>query len=355
MFDFLDLGFGDDAQAGGADFYHEAVDIDGDGIADKLAVDFDGDGVIDALTSAEDTNGDGLIDTALAYVDIDKDGEIDTLVVANDYDQDGTPENYRAYGSTRPDGEFNVFVRARDLDEDGRVDDVKMYVDEDGDGRADAEFENVFSAPARSASGLADGFSGAVNSTYADELNNFEPDNADPDSVYGDPGASMEHWDYQGETNRCALYSQKFVIEEITGREVDIEELADVAKDYGWFSEEGGTPVLNMSKLLDHYGIEHDMSFNNTVDDLRECLADGKRVIVSVDADEIWYAENDLVFSPADGPNHAVQVIGIDESDPDAPMAILNDSGNPNGRGSLVPLDTFQGAWEDGDCQMIAC
>ena len=53
--------------------------------------------------------------------------------------------------------------------------------------------------------------------------------------------------------------------------------------------------------------------------------------------------------------NHAVQVIGIDYSNPDEPMVILNDSGTPDGCGEMVPLDTFLDAWEDGNCQMITC
>lgn len=75
------------------------------------------------------------------------------------------------------------------------------------------------------------------------------------------------------------------------------------------------------------------MSFHNDIDDIRECLESGGKVIVSIDADEIWFGESDDLFTPGDGPNHAVEVIGIDYSNPDEPMVILNDSGNPNGCG----------------------
>ena len=138
---------------------------------------------------------------------------------------------------------------------------------------------------------------------------------------------------------------------------VPAQELADLAEENGWFTEEGGTPVINMNKILDYYGVDNEMTFNNDIDDIRECLEAGGKVIVSIDADEIWYGEVDGegIYTPNDGVNHAVEVIGIDYSDPDEPMVILNDSGNPDGCGVMVPLDYFVDAWEDGNCQMIAC
>ncbi|MBQ8015501.1 MAG: hypothetical protein IJ264_04865, partial [Clostridia bacterium] len=66
------------------------------------------------------------------------------------------------------------------------------------------------------------------------------------------------------------------------------------------------------------------------------------------------YEENSGLYAPDDGADHAVQVIGIDYSDPDNPMVILNDSGHPDGCGEMVPLDDFVDAWEDSGCQMIA-
>lgn len=113
--------------------------------------------------------------------------------------------------------------------------------------------------------------------------------------------------------------------------------------------------MLNMDRVLDYYGIDSDMSFHNNLSDIEECLDAGGKIIVAVDADEIWYGEQDDLFTPGDGANHAVEVIGIDRTNPDDTMVILNDSGNPNGCGELVPLETFLDAWEDGNCQMITC
>ena len=74
-----------------------------------------------------------------------------------------------------------------------------------------------------------------------------------------------------------------------------------------------------------------------------------------MDSHEIWYGEDNNIFAPDSSSNHAVEVIGVDHSDPEHPMVILNDSGSPDGKGEMIPLDVFEGAWEDGDCQMISC
>ena len=69
----------------------------------------------------------------------------------------------------------------------------------------------------------------------------------------------------------------------------------------------------------------------------------------------IWYGEDSNIFSPADSANHAVEVIGIDYSNPEEPMVILNDSGSPNGCGEMVAMDVFEDAWAAGDKQMVEC
>lgn len=177
------------------------------------------------------------------------------------------------------------------------------------------------------------------------------------ENIYGNPEKSMEYWEYQGETNRCALYAQKFVIEEFTGQEIDIEELADTAETLGFFSEDGGTPCIYMNRMLDYYGVENEVSYGNTIEDLEESLNSGDKVIVSLDSGEYWYNESFLMdlFDPANGPDHAVEVIGIDESDPENPFVILNDSGTPEGCGERIPLEVFKDAWEDGNNHMIVC
>lgn len=388
------------------------ADLDGNGIPDQIGLDFSGDGIADAVlmdTSGNgafdtfmmdadldgsmdlcgtDTNNDGIIDTYNVGLDTDHDGAIDTFIRADDYNQDGTMDSEVIYRDTDQDGRFDEVSKIFDSDGDGIMDSTATYHDYNGDGKEDeiirGQFldtngDGVFDTYLHSYDGNADKTYDTVSvysvdaetgsieletvhqnpacvaGAYLDELGHFNPQNANFEAISGDPAESMKNWEFQGDTGRCALYSQKFVIEELTHQQVDIDELVSLAEENGWFNESEGTPVLNMDKILEHYGIENEMSFHNSVSDIEECLQSGGKVIVSIDADEIWYGQNDSLFSPNNAPNHAVEVIGIDRSDPDAPMVILNDSGNPEGCGEMVPLDVFEDAWEDGNCQMIAC
>lgn len=357
-------------------FIYEA-DTDGDGYADSVIreVDTDGDGITDSVTYGVDTDGDGYVDTYLdqnpyyqdqtpsyqddqtesetAYIDADGDGMEDTLVISTDTDGDGIIDTVDYLIDGDGDGEFDSAMSEVlvDTDGDGVNDTYVVAYDQDGDG----EFELVDIYDYDEQSGMIVPVEYVPNEDYSPEMDTFNSDQSNPDEIYGDPEESMEHWEYQGNTNRCAIYSQLFVIEELTGQELDIEELADIAEENNWFTEEMGTPVTYMNKLLDYYGVENEMTFDNDLEDLKESLEAGEKVIVSLDADEVWFGDDDTIYSPDEGVNHAVQVIGIDYSNPDEPMVILNDSGTPDGCGEMVPLDTFLDAWEDGNCQMITC
>ena len=334
-----------------------------------------------------DTNYDGIPDTFVTVADTNYDGLEDTMAVGMDYNQDGVVDKVTTYTDTNGDNVFDVVTKQTDSNGDGILDFSQTMYDFDGDGHVDGsetsmlfdtdgdgQMETVITQADYNGDGVAelnyatiyDPFTGEVSYIDLDQLDPYQtsytplptwdPANSDPTMVSGDPAQSMEKWECQGKTNRCALFSQKFVIEELTGREIDIEELADLAEQNGWFTEEGGTPMLNMNKVLDYYGVDNQMSWDNSIDDIKECLDKGGKVIVSIDSGEIWMGEEgDDIFSPQDGADHAVEVIGIDYTDPENPMVILNDSGTPYGKGEMVPLAMFEDAWADGDHQMIEC
>lgn len=371
MFDFSNWNFDLDGD-GVPDTF--CSDTDGDGIPDTLGTDSNGDGIVDTWHTELDTDGDGLIDTIIDGQDYNQDGVIDSQTIYHDYDQNGVYEEVIKAHDADGDGCIDDFTAYQDLDGDGNEDVIarEQYFDQDGDGKTDicmvnmeeggnhvfevVEIYNIDEETGEIAvSPISMENVNVASGLYADDLDNFDPSTADMAVVSGNPEESMEQWEYQGDTGRCALYSQKFVIEELTHQDIDIEELADLAEENGWFSEDSGTPLLNMDKVLDYFGIDSEMSFHNDPADLQRELEAGKKIIVSIDADEIWYGEDNDLFTPGDGPNHAVEVIGIDHTNPDNPMVILNDSGSPNGCGEMVPLDTFMDAWEDGNCQMISC
>lgn len=308
----------------------DAFDTNGDSMADLF--DTDGNGVLDA----EDTNGDGIADAF--------DTNSDSVIDAVDTNTDGFADAF----DTDLDGILDTFETAVDTDGDDIADMVTqtVYLDTDDDGIMDT----IVIQQDTDGDGIPDGFEPMLLPGGAQAGSDpFQPDDAD--GVVGEPEEDVQHWEFQGNTNRCAVFSQMFAIEELLGIEVDPDELTQIAEENGWY--DNGTPPNCMGKLLEHYGLQTETS-NGTIEDIRDCLANDGKVIVGVDSSEIWQGpDHEDMFSPGMQADHAVEVIGIDYSDPDHPMVILNDSGTPNGAGEMVPLDQFMDAWQDSGCLMV--
>ena len=362
-----------------------ALDSSGDGNTDSICAmsEFDEYGNPHQIDIILDSDANGIPDTFMGET-TDVWGNIVSMYDANDYDQDGTIDVAKYFGDTNGDGNFDTVETLRfgnadsnavynlELHQDLTGDhtpDLSMKVvgfDTNGDGEPDimslsvAGEDGVYAEPTEM---TYEEFASLNEMNYATNMfagsavaANFDPD-TNSVLVSGDPAESMEYWEYQGDTGRCAIYAQKFAIEELLGRDISIDELVTVAEENGWFNEEagGGTVTLNMDKLLDYYGVEHEMTFGNDIDSLEEALNNGQKVIVGVDSGQIWYGDENDIFSPETTADHAVEVIGIDHSDPDSPMVVLNDSGSPDGCGEMVPQDVFVNAWNAGDSQMIVC
>lgn len=328
-------------------------DTDHDGIFEEQEVlmDTDGDGDVDATSISSDLDGDGLIDSNSTFIDADNDGFFESEQHIMDLNGDGVFDvaSNVTYLDENGDGVMDTVVLNGDTDGDGIFDTVEVYQDADGDGTF--EWVDVESLPDEYETDQIDPKQFVLDNPEFDLLN-FDP-NTDPNLVVGDPGKDMDNWEYQQSTNRCALFAQLFVIEELTGQEIDIEEFVDVAEANGWFTEDGGTYPDDMNKMLDYYGVENTADYNGDIKDIENCLENGGKVIVAVDGNEIWDENHDTEWYAPNDPNHAIEVIGIDYSDPDHPMVILNDSGHPDGEGLMVPLEQFESAWEDSNCQII--
>jgi predicted double-glycine peptidase len=172
----------------------------------------------------------------------------------------------------------------------------------------------------------------------------------DDGPVVGSPEEDSEEWVHQTTDYTCAVVSQEMILHEY-GIEVSEEELMDVATEHGWLSP-GGTSLEDMAQLLEYYGVESHMEESGDFEDLMRELAQGHKVIVAVDSGEIW--GGDASDGDVDGADHAVVVTGIDMSDPDNPMVIVNDPGDPSGAGKAYPLEEFLDAWRDSDCRYVA-
>lgn len=340
-----------------SDTYLQEVDLDGDGIDDSIfqALDLDDDGFNESfeITSFGDSTGDGILDTVITetYMDTDGSGAIDTIVseIGVDEDQSGSFDAIQidVFTDTDDSGEFDdlstMYFENIDDDDDFEY----MFAGEDFD--IDGEYDAVTQMQDFDDDGM---FEEIVDPGETEYYDTFDPEQADPDMVIGDPVGDAENWHVQETSSTCGIASQEIVLEQLTGKEFDEGELADIAEANGWYMDEIGTPPEDMGNLLEYMGMDVERSVLNDVSDIENCLNNGGKVIVGVDSSELWLNENnDFVCGMS--ADHVVQVTGIDYTNPDSPMVILNDSGVANGAAATLPLEEFMEAWEDSGFYMI--
>lgn len=167
----------------------------------------------------------------------------------------------------------------------------------------------------------------------------------------GHAGGAAQYWHDQGSSNACAVVSQGSIIEAITGHSFDQEAATRWLEQQGQYSPSSGTAMSDTTRLFDAYGLASETG-PKTVVEIYDALAEGKHVMVGLDAHEVWYPKHDPVTgAPLEWHRpggHAVWVtgIGFDEAEQDWKV-VLNDSGHPDGRASVVALADFVNATDD--------
>lgn len=179
----------------------------------------------------------------------------------------------------------------------------------------------------------------------------------------------------QGSRPSCAIRSQEIILRDY-GIAIPQEELITFASQQGWYSddpEHGGTPRHAIGNLLEVCGIPTMRTENATIYDIIAELRAGHRVIVCVDADELWVKQEPTLYkrlfgelknraqdavdklNGVQGANHALIVAGVTVN-PKAPSNMhvtLIDSGS----GDVCitySLKDFQNALEDSNCYMVS-
>lgn len=163
---------------------------------------------------------------------------------------------------------------------------------------------------------------------------------------------AMEQWHVQDGNMSCAVCSQQFIINEFLDLDVSEAELCKIAQENGWFDPEIGTYPADCDNLLEYFGIDTDMRTGAGYEDIKATLDNGGRVIVGVDSAVLWV--EGYGNYPVYGADHAIEVIGVDDSNPNDVRIIINDSGEPGGCGRSVPLREFLEAWEPSGGFMIS-
>ena len=174
------------------------------------------------------------------------------------------------------------------------------------------------------------------------------------DSIIGDvtpfPGSDAADI-MQSQSDTCAIKSQQIILHTF-GIDVPESQLTMEATQRGYYTPGFGSDADQVGELLEDYGIGVHTREHATVYDLANELAQGHKVIVGVDADELWRPSffNDLFGEQA---NHALIVTGIDTSDPNDVRVILTDPGTGDVARSY-PMAQFLDAWSDSSCMMVA-
>lgn len=83
-----------------------------------------------------------------------------------------------------------------DLDDNNIPDIFGVDTDGDGDGNEDVVIREQYQE--RNGNGM-------ISGVYADNLDNFDPTEADMSAVSGNP----EQWEYQGDAGRCSVYARR--------------------------------------------------------------------------------------------------------------------------------------------------
>lgn len=147
----------------------------------------------------------------------------------------------------------------------------------------------------------------------------------------------------------CAIKSQQLIMQDF-GINLTEAQLRDEAMLYGWFVN--GTAPEDVGKLLELHGIPVSQYENANIFNLVNELAQGHKVIVGVDAGELWDDDIfDKIFED-NSADHALIVSGVDTSDPNNVKVIVTDPGT----GNLLKeysMDEFVDAWEDSNCFMM--
>lgn len=99
----------------------------------------------------------------------------------------------------------------------------------------------------------------------------------------------------------------------------------------------------DVGNILESFGLDVERQEGVTFAKLAQMLENGKKVICGVN--NMVLANPELANINGISANHAVQVIGIDSTDPNDIRVILNDPGVPDGRGISHSLNTFMTAW----------
>lgn len=166
--------------------------------------------------------------------------------------------------------------------------------------------------------------------------------------VIGDPFVDAYDWHLQEAPNSCAVACQVDVLNSF-GLHVSEHDIAELAWDRGWYDPRAGTDPHSLGYVLEEFGIPVTQTYDTSLTTLFDALEHGRKVIVGLNANEIWEPQRDAFGMPLQQPvsGHVVWVTGIEDDSGGNLDVIINDTGQVNGRAFHVAMDDFLNAWDD--------
>jgi len=201
------------------------------------------------------------------------------------------------------------------------------------------------------------------------------PADAASGTMYGDPAAAAKWWRHQ-KYDDCVLMASADVIGQVTSTEPSEEAIIRKAQSTPSVVHPGtiytkpantknpnsgmGTSFADVPALLAEYKIGAVVTNKKHaakdglvggMEGIEQQLGAGHQVIVSVNAELIWHqpVETKDDDGNPDG-DHAVVVTGVDTANG---VVHLNDSGDPEGRDSQIPIALFVKAWDASNELMV--
>jgi hypothetical protein len=165
----------------------------------------------------------------------------------------------------------------------------------------------------------------------------------------GNPFEDANFWQEQAGSSSCAVVAQMGVYESITGVELPEDAVCQIAEVNGWFDPNSGTSPEALGKILNAFGVTTETQYDASLNDIASALERGDKVIVALDANEIWNPLRDEAGNPIEQEDggHAVWVTGIDQDEQGNIKVILNDSGISDGQMKVIDGVDFINAWDD--------
>ncbi len=174
---------------------------------------------------------------------------------------------------------------------------------------------------------------------------------ANSDNIIGEPLSDMQNHHEQEMPNSCAIACQQFAIESLTGQELDEADLRDIGEKYG-YTDDGGTPFMFSGMVAREYGLQSEYCSaatgeGLTLENAMERVENGEKLIAAADTSKLYYPDNPFGEFMITQPNHAIEIIGFDKTDPNDIKVIVNDPAFADGAGNVYSWNEFKSCCDD--------